>query len=45
MVEPRDFVIVEGLLPLHTRLARACFNITVYSPRRFDVWRDTGATT
>jgi phosphoribulokinase len=29
-VEPRDFVIVEGLLPLHTRLARACFDITVY---------------
>jgi phosphoribulokinase len=29
-VEPRDFVIVEGLLPLHTRLARVCFDITVY---------------
>ena len=29
-VEPKDFVIVEGLLPLHTRLARACFDITVY---------------
>jgi phosphoribulokinase len=29
-VEPREFVIVEGLLPLHTRLARACFDITVY---------------
>ncbi|HEY8478711.1 MAG TPA: phosphoribulokinase [Spirillospora sp.] len=29
-VEPRDFVIVEGLLPLHTRMARACFDITVY---------------
>lgn len=29
-VEPRDFVIVEGLLPLHSRLARACFDITVY---------------
>jgi phosphoribulokinase len=29
-VEPRDFVIVEGLLPLHTRLSRACFDITVY---------------
>ena len=29
-VEPRDFVIVEGLLPLHTRLARACFDVTVY---------------
>ncbi|MGI5164018.1 phosphoribulokinase [Spirillospora sp. CA-253888] len=30
LVKPRDFVIVEGLLPLHTRLARACFDITVY---------------
>jgi phosphoribulokinase len=30
LVEPREFVIVEGLLPLHTRLARACFDITVY---------------
>ena len=29
-VEPRDFVIVEGLLPLHTKLARACFDITVF---------------
>ncbi len=30
LVEPREFVIVEGLLPLHTRLARACFDIAVY---------------
>jgi len=30
LVEPRDFVIVEGLLPLHTKLSRACFDITVY---------------
>ncbi len=29
-VEPRDFVIVEGLLPLYTEVARACFDITVY---------------
>ena len=29
-VEPRDFVIVEGLLPLHTAVSRACFDITVY---------------
>ncbi len=29
-IEPRDFVIVEGLLPLHTKLSRACFDITVY---------------
>jgi phosphoribulokinase len=30
LVEPRDFVLVEGLLPLHSKLARACFDITVY---------------
>ena len=30
LVEPRDFVIAEGLLPLHTSLARACFDVTVY---------------
>ena len=29
-VEPRDFVIVEGLLPLHSKASRACFDITVY---------------
>ncbi len=30
LIEPRDFVIIEGLLPLYTKLARACFDITVY---------------
>ncbi|OLT11823.1 phosphoribulokinase [Pseudonocardia sp. CNS-139] len=30
LVEPGDFVIVEGLFPLHTKLARACFDVTVY---------------
>ena len=29
-VEPRDFVIVEGLLPLHTKISRATFDIGVY---------------
>lgn len=29
-VEPRDFVIVEGLHPLHTKVSRACFDITVF---------------
>jgi len=29
-VEPAEFVIVEGLLPLHTDLARACFDVTVF---------------
>jgi phosphoribulokinase len=30
LVEPTEFVIVEGLLPLYTPLARACFDVTVY---------------
>jgi phosphoribulokinase len=29
-IEPRDFVIVEGLLPLYTEVARACFDIKVF---------------
>jgi phosphoribulokinase len=29
-VEPRRFVIVEGLLPLFTKLSRACFDISVF---------------
>jgi phosphoribulokinase len=47
LVEPREFVIVEGLLPLHTKLARACFDVTVYlNPpeeirREWKVGRDT----
>ena len=45
--EPREFVIVEGLLPLHTKLAAACFDVTVFlSPpeeirREWKVKRDT----
>ncbi|MGI9032784.1 MAG: phosphoribulokinase [Acidimicrobiales bacterium] len=30
LVEPREFVIIEGLLPLHSRVSRACFDATVY---------------
>jgi len=30
LVEPREFVIVEGLLPLHDKLLRACFDVAVY---------------
>jgi phosphoribulokinase len=30
LVEPNEFIIVEGLLPLYTKLARACFDVTVY---------------
>jgi len=46
-VEPNEFVIVEGLLPLHTKLARACFDVTVYLDpaeeirRSWKVARDT----
>lgn len=47
LVEPTEFVIVEGLLPLYTRLTRACFDITVYLDppeeirREWKVKRDT----
>ncbi|MHB1613858.1 MAG: phosphoribulokinase [Actinomycetes bacterium] len=47
LVTPRDFVIVEGLLPLHTKLARACFDVTAFlNPpeeirREWKVARDT----
>lgn len=47
LVEPNDFIIVEGLFPLHTKLARACFDVTVFlgpdeSTRRgWKVQRDT----
>ncbi|HEX7660332.1 MAG TPA: phosphoribulokinase [Pseudonocardiaceae bacterium] len=29
-VEPRQFVIIEGLLPLYTKALRACFDVTVF---------------
>jgi len=47
LVEPRKVVIAEGLLPLHTRLSRACFDVTVYVDpgeairREWKVRRDT----
>ncbi|MDQ3150590.1 MAG: phosphoribulokinase [Actinomycetota bacterium] len=47
LVEPADFVIIEGLLPLYTRLARACFDVAVYLDppeeirRTWKVRRDT----
>ena len=40
LVQPREFVIVEGLLPLHTKLARACFDITVYLDPPEDIRRE-----
>jgi phosphoribulokinase len=45
-VTSREFLIVEGLLPLSTRLARACFDVAVYLDpderlrRRWKVARD-----
>lgn len=47
-VEPREFVIVEGLLPLHTKMLRACFDVAVFMdpPEEIRIkWkmrRDTG---
>jgi phosphoribulokinase len=47
LVEPREVVIAEGLLPLHTRLSRACFDVTVYVDpgeqirREWKIRRDT----
>ncbi|HEV7897469.1 MAG TPA: phosphoribulokinase [Planosporangium sp.] len=47
LVEPNDFIIVEGLLPLFTKLARACFDVAVFlNPpeqirRAWKVRRDT----
>ncbi|NMH97462.1 phosphoribulokinase [Pseudonocardia acidicola] len=38
-VEPREFMIVEGLFPLHSRLARACFDVTVFLDPAEDVRR------
>ena len=36
LFEPTENVIVEGLLPLHTKFMRACFDVSVYldPPRR-----------
>lgn len=30
LVAPAEFVVVEGLLPLHSKLSRACFDVTIY---------------
>ncbi len=30
LVEPRQYVIIEGLLPLQSKLLRACFDVAVY---------------
>lgn len=47
LVEPREYVIIEGLLPLYSKLTRACFDATVYldppEPVRYEwkIKRDT----
>lgn len=47
LIEPTEFIIVEGLLPLYTNLARACFDVTVFLDppedirRHWKVQRDT----
>ncbi|GAA1176607.1 phosphoribulokinase [Pseudonocardia alaniniphila] len=48
LLEPREFVIVEGLLPLYTKLARACFDVTVFLAPPEDIrtrWKITRDTT
>ena len=39
-VEPKEFVIVEGLHPLSTKLTRACFDVTVFLDPPEDIRRD-----
>lgn len=47
LIEPTQHLIVEGLLPLHSRLSRACFDLSVYLDppesirHRWKVRRDT----
>src|SRR2546422_8036099 len=48
LVEPRDLVVAEGLLPLSTAVARACFDVRVYLDppeavrHAWKIKRDTG---
>ena len=39
LFEPGEYVIVEGLLPLHSRLSRACFDLSVYLDPPEDIRR------
>ena len=47
LIEPNGAVIIEGLLPLHSKLSRACFDVSVYLDppeeirREWKVKRDT----
>lgn len=48
LIEPNRYVIVEGLFPLHSKLARACFDVTVYLDPPEDIrrtWKVTRDTT
>lgn len=40
LIEPRRYVIVEGLLPLHSKLTRACFDVTVFLDPPEEIRRD-----
>ncbi len=40
LVEPREFIIVEGLHPLYSKLSRACFDITVFLDPPESIRRD-----
>jgi phosphoribulokinase len=48
LIEPRQLCIAEGLLPLYTKAARSCFDVTVYLDppeavrRVWKIQRDTG---
>jgi phosphoribulokinase len=39
LVEPAEFVLIEGLLPLHSKVLRACFDVTVYMDPPEDIRR------
>ncbi|OBI17451.1 phosphoribulokinase [Mycobacterium sp. E2327] len=40
LVEPNDVIIVHGVLPLYSKLARACFDVTVFLDTPEEVRRD-----
>ncbi|GAA5148348.1 phosphoribulokinase [Pseudonocardia eucalypti] len=40
LVEPNSFIIVEGLFPLYSKLARACFDVTVFLDPHEDIRRE-----
>jgi phosphoribulokinase len=40
LVTPKEFVVIEGLLPLHTKLECACFDVAVYLNPPEDIRRE-----